>query len=249
MITKAQEEEILKKIWNGIYTTTNLPSEVYFENRDKLHEGVEQGFGAVFKKLKESSSEFLTMQSLKENTTFFSAAKTFQQVNDMQFLRVDENGFIRSFKDFEKDAAGVFNRYNRDWLETEFNTSISQSESAARWSEIQASKKDLPLLQYQTAADERVRDDHKVWDNIIRPADDPFWDTRMPPNGYNCRCTVIQLASGKVSSLKGVPQNSAKMFADNVGKTDEVFKEKGKDRHPYFDAPAKLKRKNFGLPE
>jgi len=249
MITKKEEEAILKKIWDGIYTVTNLPHEVYFENKDKLHSGIEEGFGNVFKRLKQSGAEFVTMQSLKDNTTFFSAAKTFQQVNDMSFLRFDENGFIRSFRDFEKDAGKVFNTYNRDWLETEFNTSIAQSESAARWSEIQATKGDLPMLQYQTASDERVRDEHTAWDNIIRPADDSFWDTRMPPNGYNCRCTVIQLPSGNKSSLKGVPKNSAPMFADNSGKSAEVFKEKGKGSHPYFDAPQKLKKKNFGLPE
>jgi hypothetical protein len=64
---------------------------------------------------------------------------------------------------------------------------------------------------------------------------------------HNCRCTVIQLPSGKVSSLSGVAKNTNGMFADNVGETEQVFKEKGKDKHPYFNAPQKRKDKNFGL--
>lgn len=248
-MSEKEIDAVLKGIHNGTITTASLPKNVYDEIRKRLTEGTEEGFGSTLGSLNEGTSEFKTLASLQDNTTFFSAAKTFQQVNDMQFLRLDEDGFLRSFNEFKKDSRGVFDTYNQDWLETEFNTSISQSQSAAQWQEIQAQKEALPLLQYQTASDERVRDEHAAWDNIIRPVDDPFWDTHNVPNGYNCRCQIIQLSSGKVSSLKGVPKNSATLFSDNVGKTAQVFKEEGKDKHPYFEAPQKLKDKNFGLPK
>lgn len=247
MISEKDIESILRGIWRGNVNVNTLPRQVYDENREKLNEGVEQGFGSTLSELNKGANRFQSLASLKDNVTFFSAAKTFQQVNDMQFLRFDDEGFIRSFSDFKKDAGAVFCMYNVEWLETEFNTSISQSQSAEQWVTIQESKKDLPLLQYQTADDERVRDEHVAWDNIIRPVDDPFWNTHYAPNGYNCRCTIIQLASGSVSSLKGVPKNSVPLFADNVGKSEQVFKETGDAKHPYFDAPKKRKDKNFGL--
>lgn len=248
-MSEKEIDAVLKGIHNGTINTANLPQNVYDEIRKKLAAGTEQGFGSTLGSLGEETSEFQTLASLQDNTTFFSAAKTFQQVNDMQFLRLDEDGNLRSFNEFKKDSRGVFDTYNQDWLETEFNTSISQSQSAAQWQEIQSQKETLPLLQYQTADDERVRDEHTAWDNITRPVGDPFWDTHMPPNGYNCRCQIIQLSSGSSSSLAGVPKNSATLFADNVGKTEQVFKEEGKDKHPYFEAPKKLKDKNFGLPK
>ena len=246
MITEAQEDETLKGIWNGSITTAALPVIVYNENKDKLIEGVEKGFGSKLKDLSEESQKFKTLDSLVNNVDSFSAAKTFHQVKDMEFLKFDSNGNIVPFSEFKKEAGEVFKVYNKTWLETEFNTSISQSQAASQWSDIQANKQDLPLLQYQTADDERVRDEHTSWDNIIRPVGDPFWDTHFAPNGYNCRCQIIQLSSGKISSLSGVPENSAPLFADNAGKTEKVFNDTGKDKHPYYDDLPKNFSKNTG---
>lgn len=252
MISDAEKEKILKGIWNGSITVNTLPNDVYVENKDKLIDGVNNGFGTTLSTLTPGTSQAVMMDSLYGNVTFFSAAKTFQQVNDMSFLKYDEAGFIKSFSDFKADAGKVFDTYNKDWLETEFNTSIQQSQSAEQWLSIQDQKAELPLLKYQTAADERVRDDHAAWDNIIRPVDDPFWNSHMPSNGYNCRCTVIQIPSGQVSSLTGVKKNTNSLFADNVGKSEQVFQETGSDKHPYFSVEKKydkLKSDNFGLSE
>jgi len=247
MISLDDVNTILRGIWRGNINVNTLPKKVFNENNNKLTEGVEKGFGSKLSDLNEGTPRFKTMQSLQNNVTFFSAAKTFQQVNAMQFSRFDEKGFILSFNDFKKEAAPVMELYNVTWLETEFNTSISQSQSAELWATIQEDKKELPLLQYQTADDERVRDEHTAWDNIIRPVDDPFWNTHYAPNGYNCRCQIIQLSKGTVSSLSGVPKNKDLLFADNSGKSEEVFKETGDAKHPYFDAPQKKKDNNFGL--
>lgn len=119
------------------------------------------------------------------------------------------------------------------------------------------------MLKYQTSGDERVRDEHVAWDGIIKPVDDPFWNTVSAPNGYNCRCEIIQLSSGKPTNLdthlKKVNtqfkkegkkplknlNNTAPLFSDNVGKTGQVF---NKNEHPYFDAPKSKLDTNFGLP-
>jgi SPP1 gp7 family putative phage head morphogenesis protein len=47
--------------------------------------------------------------------------------------------------------------------------------------------------EYTTVGDNRVRDEHAVLDGIKLPKDDPFWQRFWPPNGYNCRCTVLAI--------------------------------------------------------
>lgn len=56
---------------------------------------------------------------------------------------------------------------------------------AARWQDIEA-KKDRYHLQYRTAGDDRVREEHAEMHGITLPPDDPFWASYFPPNGWRC---------------------------------------------------------------
>ena len=42
--------------------------------------------------------------------------------------------------------------------------------------------------------DDRTRPLHRAWHGTILNVDDPWWETHFPPNGWNCRCTVLQLS-------------------------------------------------------
>ena len=56
---------------------------------------------------------------------------------------------------------------------------------AAKWKDFEA-KKDRYHLQYRTAADDRVREEHAALHGITLPPDDPFWKQYFPPNGWRC---------------------------------------------------------------
>ncbi|MCW5723452.1 MAG: hypothetical protein KIS81_00675 [Maricaulaceae bacterium] len=79
-----------------------------------------------------------------------------------------------------------------------FDANIRQSHAAGRWQRIQAAKEALPYLVYTIVDDERTRDEHAAWGGrgaarIVLPVDHPFWLTHYPPNGWRCRCTVLQV--------------------------------------------------------
>ena len=52
-------------------------------------------------------------------------------------------------------------------------------------------------LQYRTQRDEKVRPEHAALDRVTLPMSDPFWEEYYPPNGWNCRCTVVQVRKTK----------------------------------------------------
>jgi len=118
-------------------------------------------------------------------------------VSDIQKSLVDalKNGTtITQFrKDF--DAAvqkhGWSYRGKRGWRTSViFDTNMRTAHMAGRWQQLQAGKAKRPFLQYRTAGDARVRPQHRMWNGLIFPIDDAFWQTHYPPNGWGCRCTV-----------------------------------------------------------
>lgn len=266
MITPEEEESIFRGIWAGAITVFSLPFILYEDTFKGLETRLFRGFGGNLSDFSQDSREFIHLTQLRENLNFFSAAKTFQNVKDTQVFRLDERQ-LRPFPEFRADAKKIFDTYNDDWLKAEFETTVSMAQSADQWIDIQRDEKTLGLLKYVTAGDNRVRPEHAALDGIVKPVDDPFWDTRMPPNSWNCRCVTVQLEVGdeEVTSLtkhldKVKKQTDGKittlvnddpLFAINPGKKPFIFKDRGTSPHPYFKVPRSmegLKRNNFGLP-
>lgn len=47
--------------------------------------------------------------------------------------------------------------------------------------------------EYVSVDDDRVRPSHALLNGVRLPKEHPFWRENMPPNGYNCRCTVVEV--------------------------------------------------------
>lgn len=113
-------------------------------------------------------------------------------------------------------------------LATIFRTNLQTAYAAGQWEEIERTKASHPWLMYDAVDDHRTRPEHASWDGLTYPADDAFWRTHYPPNGWNCRCTVIQLTDEQAASLgkpKGSPPYSAgsyKWTNPRTGKTYQV---------------------------
>jgi SPP1 gp7 family putative phage head morphogenesis protein len=58
-------------------------------------------------------------------------------------------------------------------------------------------KDEIVAYQYSAIMDARVRPNHAAMDGKIFLKDDPIWREWWPPNGYNCRCTVIPILKGE----------------------------------------------------
>lgn len=84
-------------------------------------------------------------------------------------------------------------RFDPQRLKLIYDTNTRQAYAAGQWERIEATRRTQPYLRYVTQRDEKVRATHRAWDNVTLPSDHPFWATHYPPNGWRCRCRVVQV--------------------------------------------------------
>lgn len=193
------------------------------------------------------------LNKLKEDVFVFSGFKTHAQLKEAASFLLDANNKIRSYKDFKEDVLKLHKTYNSLYLEAEYEFAISSSQMAAKWADFEADG-DRYNLQYRTAGDERVRESHAALNNTTLPLDDPFWNNYLPPLGWRCRCTTVQVRVGKYpesNSKESIDQGEkATTRLDKNGKNaDAIFRfNPGKDKvifppkHPYYKVQDKDKK-------
>lgn len=91
----------------------------------------------------------------------------------------------------------VSTKFDSARLKLIFDTNTRMAYSAGDWERIWRNRETHPYVRYITKNDERVRATHRVWNNLVLPADDPFWATHWPPNAWRCRCRVVSLTQAE----------------------------------------------------
>jgi SPP1 gp7 family putative phage head morphogenesis protein len=133
---------------------------------------------------------------LERSNYIFSGLKTFHELNEAFPSLLDENGNRKTFERFLNDVRKIDETYNSNYLRAEFNFVQASAEMAAKWERFMQDG-DRYYLQYRTAGDAKVRPTHAEMAGITLPASDPFWEEFYPPNGWGCRCSVVQVRKSK----------------------------------------------------
>jgi SPP1 gp7 family putative phage head morphogenesis protein len=94
-------------------------------------------------------------------------------------------------------------------LETIFRTNMQTSYSAGDWEQITDTADDAPYLMYDAIDDNRTRPQHHAWDGTTLRWDDVWWQSHRPPNGWNCRCSTIQLSADDLAAMGKSPDKVA----------------------------------------
>ena len=136
---------------------------------------------------------------LTRSDYIFSGIKTFHELNEAFPSLVDENGNRKSFNQFYNDVRHIDKTYNQNYLHAEYNFVHASAQMAAKWEQF-TEDGDRYNLQYRTAGDDKVRPEHAALNGVTLPMSDPFWETYYPPNGWNCRCTVVQVRKSKYAT-------------------------------------------------
>lgn len=139
----------------------------------------------------------------------------------------DGTGLAQFRKDFRQIVArhgwsytGDSSRKGRAWrTKVMFETNLSTARAAGRWEQIQRVKRTRPFLRYVAILDTHVRPDHRRWHGTVLPVDDEWWQTHYPPNGWNCRCTVMSLSRRMMTDF-GYTESASPPQFDPVRRKD-----------------------------
>ncbi|HAI77080.1 MAG TPA: hypothetical protein DCM08_12620, partial [Microscillaceae bacterium] len=196
--TGAELDKLLKDIYDQKFAGTIIPEQIEQLNRAKLATAL----GRLQDQYDPITLQWYNRQMRAVYS--FSAAKSYTEAQELKALVFDADGNIRPYTQFRADALALYNNYNENWLETEFNTVKRGNQMGRKWLQIQKDKEAYPFLQYIAELDDRVREAHKELHGFIAEVDDAIWNDIYPPNGWNCRCTVKQLSRKQAEELKSL---------------------------------------------
>lgn len=208
---------------------------------ERLMKGIFEGFGGGFDSVAYDTPDYNLLANLERNVYQFSAAKNYQMLKQLT-LALKEGERVRSYNEFEREATGIVDKYNRTWLRTEYESAVGGAQMAGKWMGFEQNESVLPMLQFLVAPGENVCPICKDFDKVIKPMNDPFWSYAYPLLHFKCHCDVIQVNNGRVTPAHETPgdENIPKMFRVNMAKEQLAFP----PEHPYYEGvPKKTLRK------
>lgn len=149
-----------------------------------------------------------------------------------------ENGdTLRTFASGVRDdteALGI-SPASSAYLETVYRTNIQTAYGAGRFRQI--TDPDVisvrRFVQYRTAGDNRVRENHRALDGVIFESSSGEWHRIAPPCGFNCRCSVVTLSDAQ---LKRELTGGTGRFATSVDNIQELLAD-GPDSDSFAGPP------------
>ena len=191
-----------------------------------LSQGIAQG-------VQEQSPSQDLLSHLEHSAAVFSGFKTFHEMKEASAMLLDDNGNIKPFNQYLNDVKKVNETYNHNYLRTEYDLVVNSANAAATWEDAQNDDGGRYVLQYRTAGDNKVREEHAKLNGTTLPVSDPFWDLFYPPNGWNCRCKAQKVRASKYPlsdsqqaieiAAHATNTKSGKMFRFNPGKQKSLF--------------------------
>lgn len=109
-----------------------------------------------------------------------------------------------------------------------YETNLRTAYSAGRYAQLTDPdvQQSRPYWQYRHGGSADPREQHLSWDGMVLPADDPWWDSHYPPNGWGCSCKVVALSESDLERMgkdgpDEAPNTSTYQWTDP--KTGEVI--------------------------
>jgi SPP1 gp7 family putative phage head morphogenesis protein len=147
-------------------------------------------------------------------------------VSEGMHVNAGVNALHKTFNDLGITPANKFQ------LEGIYRTQTHMAYQAGRWQALQ--DPDIADLiwgfKYVTVGDDRVRSEHADLDGLQAKKDDPVWGTHWPPNGWACRCQVLEITRPRKTKMPDALPEPQQGFAFNPGMIDFVVRPEPRPR-------------------
>jgi hypothetical protein len=112
-------------------------------------------------------------------------------------------------------------------LKVIYDTNLRTAHAEGQWARIQETKGALPFLMYDHTPSQHERPEHKAWDGLVLPADDPWWQAHYPVKAWGCKCRVIQLGQRQLdrmgASVGTAPAEQLRNYTNKrTGETQQI---------------------------
>mgnify|MGYP001386538746 CR=1 FL=1 len=245
MLSKEREEEIRKELsslFDGmmqtLYSLKGTQFRIEVLAKPKVQEFIDAHAEVLDSGFRQVEMSDAMRRRLMRSDYIFSGMKTFHELHEAFPSLLDENGNRKPFERFLNDVRKIDETYNSNYLRAEYNFVQSSAEMAVQWEQF-IEDGDRYNLQYRTAHDGKVRPAHAALHGVTLPVTDSFWDEYYPPNGWNCRCTVVQVRKSKYPATphdeamalgeEALQRDSKGIFHFNAGKEQKTVP----DYNPY----------------
>lgn len=125
-----------------------------------------------------------------------------------------------TLREFQAEAENVLDRVGLSertpwYWETVYRTNLQTSYQVGRWKQMTDPDvlAERPYLRYVSARLPTSRASHVDKHGIVLPAEDSFWATWYPPNGFNCYCSATSV-SESLLSRRGWDLSERRSFDD-----------------------------------
>lgn len=231
-------EQSFEGMMSALYRETGASLRIGILAEPEAQEFIEAHAGALDSSFQKVEMSGLMRRRLQRSDYIFSGMKAFHEMNEAFPSLIDENGNRKSFERFLNDVRKIDKTYNSNYLRAEYNFVQASAEMAGKWEGFMQDG-DRYYLQYRTARDGRVRPEHAALHGVTLPITDTFWEEFYPPNGWGCRCTVVQVRKSKYPATphdeamalgeQALQRDTKGMFRFNPGKEGKAVP----DYNPY----------------
>lgn len=157
------------------------------------------------------------------------SGQTFHSFKRDLLQKLGQSGWGK-YQEIDRKTGEVLTRLSDSRLKKVYETNVTQAYHAGAWQRFQDGKDHLPYLRYRIGpshSHERAGINHDLWDGLVLPVDDPWWQTHMPMNGWGCKCWV-QAISQADAEQHGISHSPKIEYHDwknqSTGRTHKVPK-------------------------